>query len=109
ENTRCEGMGGERVVEPQEADYSGKAALERIRVEGVSRKLVGIEIDGPPLAFEIADKRPALQRGERVGTVTDLIWSPRLERNIGYVWVPIALAEPGNDLQVLGPHRAPAS
>ena len=31
-------------------------------------------------------------RGEPVGTVTDLIWSPRLEKNIGYVWVPIELA-----------------
>ena len=29
--------------------------------------------------------------GEPVGTVTDLIWSPRLEKNIGYVWVPIGL------------------
>ena len=26
--------------------------------------------------------------------MTDLIWSPRLERNIGYVWVPIGLAGP---------------
>ena len=26
--------------------------------------------------------------------MTDLIWSPRLEKNIGYVWVPIELAGP---------------
>jgi aminomethyltransferase len=102
ENNPFEVMGLERLVEPQEADYIGKAALERIRVEGASRKLIGIEIDGPPLPFEIADKRPALHRGERVGTVTDLIWSPRLERNIGYVWVPIELSEPGIDLEVVG-------
>jgi aminomethyltransferase len=102
ENNPFEVMGLERLVEPQEADYIGKAALERIRVEGVKRKLIGIEIDGPPLPFEIADKRPALHRGERVGTVTDLIWSPRLERNIGYVWVPIELSEPGIDLEVVG-------
>ena len=30
-----------------------------------------------------------LHEGQRVGHVTDLIWSPRLERNIGYVWLPI--------------------
>ena len=103
ENNPFEIMGLERLVEEQEADYIGKAALERIRVEGVSRKLVGLEIDGPALPFEIAEKRPALHRGETVGTVTDLIWSPRLERNIGYVWVPIELAEAGNDLEVIGP------
>ena len=33
--------------------------------------------------------------GEPVGTVTDLIWSPRLEKNIGYVWVPDRSRRPG--------------
>ena len=28
------------------------------------------------------------------------MWSPRLEKNIGYVWVPIELAEPGNVLAI---------
>jgi glycine cleavage system aminomethyltransferase T len=96
-------MGLERLVEEQDADYIGKAALERIRAEGVSRKLVGIEVPGEPLAFEIPDFRPALHDGETVGRVTDLVWSPRLERNIGYVWVPIGLAAPGTPLEILGP------
>ncbi len=30
-------------------------------------------------------------------------WSPRLEKNIGYVWVPIGLAAPGNVLDVTTP------
>ena len=33
--------------------------------------------------------------GEQIGRVTDAVWSPRLERNIGYAWVPIELADPG--------------
>ena len=103
DNNPFEVSGLERLVEPQDAEYIGKAALERIRTAGVSRKLVGLEVDGEALPFEIAEKRPALHRGEAVGTVTDLIWSPRLERNIGYVWVPIELAEPGNDLEIAGP------
>jgi glycine cleavage system aminomethyltransferase T len=103
ENNPFEVSGLERLVEPQEADYIGKAALERIRTEGVSRKLVGLEVEGEALPFEIAEKRPALHRGQPIGTVTDLIWSPRLERNIGYVWVPIEMAEPGNELEILGP------
>jgi aminomethyltransferase len=95
--------GLERLVETQDADYIGKAALERIRVAGVSRKLVGLEVDGDALPFEIAEKRPALHDGQNIGTVTDLIWSPRLERNIGYVWMPIELAAPGTELVIEGP------
>ena len=69
----------------------------------MSRKLVGLEVDGDALPFEIAEKRPALVDGQNVGTVTDLIWSPRLERNIGYVWMPIELAAPGTELVIEGP------
>ena len=100
ENNPFEIMGLERLVEEQEADYVGKAALEQIREEGVTRKLVGIETPGDPSYFELSEKRPALAGGERVGQVTDLVWSPRLERSIGYVWVPIELADPGNDLEI---------
>jgi len=99
-NNPFEIMGLERLVEPQAADYVGKAALERIRAEGVTRKLVGIEAPGDPSFFELSEPRPALSGGQQVGHVTDLVWSPRLERNIGYVWVPIGLAAAGNDLEI---------
>jgi aminomethyltransferase len=102
-NNPFEIMGLERLVEPQAADYIGKAALEEIRARGVSRKLVGIEAPGDALPFELAEKRPALHRGESVGLVTDLIWSPRLERNIGYVWLPIELSGPGTELEIVAP------
>ena len=46
ETNPFEVTGLERLVEEQDADYVGKDALERIRREGVTRKLVGIEIDG---------------------------------------------------------------
>jgi glycine cleavage system aminomethyltransferase T len=100
ENNPFEVTGLERLVEAQEADYVGKAALERIRERGVTRKLVGIEAPGDPSFAEIIEGRPALAGGQRVGRVTDLVWSPRLERNIGYVWVPAELAGPGNDLEI---------
>jgi aminomethyltransferase len=97
-------MGLERLVEQQEQDYIGKAALERIRVEGVDRKLVGIVFDeGEPLPG-IAQMWPARRDGREVGKVTCAVWSPRLERNIGYVWVPIDAASPGNRLTVESEH-----
>jgi aminomethyltransferase len=103
ENNPFQIMGLERLVEPQDADYIGKSALEAIRARGVDRRLVGIEVDGDALPFELSRKCDALHDGERVGTVTDLIWSPRLERNIGYVWVPIGLSGPGTPLEIEAP------
>ena len=91
--------GLERLVEEQEADYVGKEALERIRREGVSRKLVGIELEGGPVD-QPTQHWPVAHGGETVGHVTDACWSPRLEKNIGYVWVPIGLAAPGTRLDV---------
>ena len=90
-------MGLERLVEDQPQDYIGKQALERVRREGVDRKLVGIEFDDSR-----ADRGHHPRRGRRtvdakpIGRVTDAVWSPGLQKNIGYVWVPIELSEPGN-------------
>ena len=103
ENNPFEVTGLERLVEPQAADYIGKEALEAIRARGVDRKLVGIEADGDALPFELSRKCTAFHLGEPAGTVTDLIWSPRLARNIGYVWVPIGLSQPGTPLEIEAP------
>ena len=87
-------------MEEQERDYIGKEALKRIRAQGVSRKLVGMEIEGEPLEWELAQFWPAYNNGDRVGHATIAIRSPRLEKNIGYVWVPIELADPGTELEL---------
>jgi aminomethyltransferase len=100
ENNPFELMGMERLVEEQPQDYIGKEALERIRREGVARKLVGLVIDGDELTFDPIGFWPASHDGKEVGKVTDAVWSPRLEQNIGYVWVPIELADPGNRLDI---------
>jgi aminomethyltransferase len=96
-------MGMERLVEEQPQDYLGKAALERLRREGVDRKLVGIELDMPELEAELDWFWPVSHGGREVGRVTDAVWSPGLRRNIGYVWVPIELAAPGTELEVHTP------
>jgi aminomethyltransferase len=93
-------MGLERLVEEQEQDYIGKQALERIRGEGVDRKLVGIEFQSRDPLEGISRQWPAHHGGRQVGRVTDAVWSPGLERNIGYVWVSIELAEPGTRIDV---------
>ncbi|MGZ8596441.1 MAG: glycine cleavage T C-terminal barrel domain-containing protein, partial [Actinomycetota bacterium] len=93
-------MGLERLVEEQPQDYIGKAALESLRASGVDRKLVGIELEGDELRAEMSRYWDASVDGTKVGCLTDAVWSPGLEKNIGYVWVPIDLAEPGHRLDV---------
>jgi aminomethyltransferase len=105
ENTPLEVMGMERLVEEQDEDYIGKEELERQRGEGVRRKLVGIEMPGEAIESEFAEHRAALHQGARIGPVTEMVWSPRLETNIGYVWVPIELADPGIEIEVDAPGR----
>jgi glycine cleavage system aminomethyltransferase T len=93
-------MGLERLVEDQPQGYIGKAALEELRAKGVDRKLVGIELEGDELRAEMSEYWPVHSGGKKVGHMTDAVWSPGLEKNIGYVWVPIELAGPGNRLDV---------
>src|SRR5438105_14579683 len=70
ENNPFQLMGLERLVEEQPQDYIGKDALERIRKQGVSRKLVGIEFDAGPFDIDPSDFWPASSKGEAAGRVT---------------------------------------
>jgi len=104
ENNPFEVSGLERLVDlDKDQDFIGKEALARIKAEGVRRKLVGIEIAGPSLAVELAEPWPVLAEAKTVGRVTDAVHSPRLEKNIGYAWVPIELADPGTEIEVETP------
>jgi aminomethyltransferase len=78
------------------------AAYRRIKDKGVARRIVGVEIDGDPFPALNNVKWPASKAGggEAVGKVTSAIHSPRLKRNIGYCWVPTALAGSGTALTV---------
>jgi glycine cleavage system aminomethyltransferase T len=104
ENNPYEITGMERLVELDAAnDFIGRPSLEAIKAKGVSRKLVGVDLSGDALAAELVEYWPVYHGKERVGHVTDAIHSPRLERNIGYAWVPIRLATDGTELVARSP------
>ncbi len=93
--------GMERLVETQTQDYAGKSALVRLAETGVDRKLVGVFLEGDQLRAELSHVWTVMHEGKQVGRVTDAVWSPGLERNIGYMWVPIELSDPGTRLDVI--------
>ncbi len=104
ENNPIELTGLERLVElDQEADFIGRKALEGIKAEGVRRKLVGVNIEGDPMMRWLQDFWPVRKDGRPVGRLTSGTWSPGLDKNIGYAWVPIGLAERGTTLEIESP------
>ena len=114
EDTPLHVSGLEKYVEwDQEADFLGRTRLEEIRDGNLlDRKLVGIDIGGEPMRDEGAlnDSWTLVKGDAPLGRVTAGAWSPRLERNIGYAWVPIRWEEPGSEFEAETPRgRVPVA
>jgi len=106
--------GLEKFVElEQEQDFMGKAALSRLAETGIDRKLVGVDIGGDPMTDEGAlnDFWPvrASAGSQSIGRITAAAWSPRLERNVGFAWVPSSHMSVGTELEVDGPQGSRAA
>lgn len=89
-------LGFDRLVDlDQEADFIGKEALKKIKADGPKRRLVGVNIDGDPFVAGNGEFWPLTKGGEKIGHVTRCLYSPRLERNIGFANVPVEHAASG--------------
>jgi glycine cleavage system aminomethyltransferase T len=84
----------------QEADFIGRDALRRIASDGVTRKVVGVEIGGDPVIGYHEDYLPVVDGDRQIGQVSSAFFSPRLEKNIGFALVPVEHAELGSKLTV---------
>ena len=94
-------LGMERLLDlDMEVDFIGKEALRRIRDEGVSRRFVGLVLDGPPMVGSNAENWPVHGAGP-VGYVTSAVYSPRLEQNIALAIVDAGSAAEGTRLTVI--------
>jgi len=95
-------MGLERLVDWNLDDASSisMAALRSIKERGVRQTINGLELDGEPFPELNNLKWPVVDAGERIGTVTSAIYSPRLERNIGFAWLPVERSTLGERVTV---------
>ena len=78
-------------------EFVGVEALRKQARDGVSRRLVGLVLEGrhiPRKGYPIQDQ------GESVGQVTSGTYSPILDRNIALGYVSTGRAKPGTNLQV---------
>ena len=70
-------LGLDRLINlDMDADFIGKAALHRIREEGVKRKQVGLVIDTDPLKGPNTTFWPMNAGEQTVGKVTSAVYSP---------------------------------
>lgn len=86
------------VVSKTKGDFIGKDAIDRVRKEGVSRRITGfklLERGIPRTGYEIE------KDGQVVGVVTSGSLSPMLGIGIGMCYVPPDLAKAGNQFDVI--------
>ena len=94
-------LGMDRLV-GLDADHNfiGKDALTKIKNQGITRKQIGIEIDGARLTGPNTTFWALKRNGETVGKVTSAVYSPRLEKNIALAMVELDASALGTELTV---------
>ena len=86
-------------------NYIGKAALQRVAAEGPDRLFVGLILDGiAPSAWPLVERVPVSANGVTVGTMSAVIYSPRMGRTIGLGQVKRQIVEAGERLVVHAPN-----
>ena len=76
------------------------AALRSIQEHGAERRINGLEMDGHRFPELNNVKWPIVDEGREIGKVTSAIYSPRLERNIGFAWLPVERSTLGERVTV---------
>jgi aminomethyltransferase len=78
-------------------DFIGREVLEQQKATGVSKRLVGLEMQGRHIARH---GYPVIFEGETVGEVTSGTLSPTLNRAVALAVVPAKLAKIGQQLEI---------
>ena len=94
-------LGFDRLVSlDNDIEFIGKAALKKIKAEGIKRKQIGLEINCDPLSGPNTTFWPIKKNNNEIGKVTSAVYSPRLKKNIALAMVNIKNSQIGTDLEV---------
>ena len=94
-------LGFDRLVSlDNDIEFIGKAALKKIKAEGIKRKQIGLEINCEPLSGPNTTFWSIKKDNKEIGKVTSAVYSPRLKKNIALAMVNIKNSEIGTDLEV---------
>jgi aminomethyltransferase len=78
-------------------EFIGRSILEQQKQHGVQRRLVGLQMQGRNIARH---GYPVFHAGNPVGEVTSGTLAPTVNRAIALAYVPPALSQPGQPLEV---------
>ncbi len=100
-NTNPFELGLDRLVSlDSDIEFIGKAALKKIKAEGIKRKQVGLEINCEPLSGPNTTFWYIKKDNNKIGKVTSAVYSPRLKKNIALAMINIENSEIGTSLEV---------
>lgn len=91
------------VVKLDSGEFLGRSALVAQRERGLTRRLVGFEVEGRGIARQ---GHAVIRDGATVGAVTSGTFSPTFEKALGMAYVPVEMAAVGQSLtlDVRGKH-----
>lgn len=78
-------------------DFIGRSVLEKQKISGVKKRLVGIEMQGRYIARH---GYPVISEGKTVGEVTSGTLSPTLGKAVALAYIPTNLSKIGQQLEV---------
>lgn len=81
-------------------DVIGIKALRRIHAAGPPRHQLGVVLEGEQPTELGFHWQPILRNGQKVGDLTNCVWSYRLKRNIGFALISIT-CEAGDTVEVI--------
>ena len=81
----------------EETGFIGSESIAAARERGTEQKLAPFVLTGPGIPRQ---GNAVVSGGQEVGVVTSGTLSPSLEVGIGMAYVPVALAEPGTEVEI---------
>jgi aminomethyltransferase len=78
-----------------EKDFVGSTALRRVKAEGLTKKLVGFEMEERGIARH---GYKVFNDGGEIGVVTSGTFTPTLQKAVGLAFVPISYNKPGTEI-----------